>query len=558
MTAVDDEKITEESEGDSSVDTSTERVATDIVRVLEGAGHRTAEYPNGLVLGVRLVGVPGTRGVYVDVVHVLDLRTARFGRSTLAMQAALLESVNGSLKSILKDVGLLDAFEERSLLSPFGRMEFSIMRSIDSGSSSLIHETRTIYAVYKEGSSRRDLSWLTDTSRIIPDNQLGLLLSSDSRSHLHDVQKNVSSTKWDRLETGLRRSWLGILLIVMGIMAGFGIAGALLNGGTLIFPLVVFGISFLLGSWMLHGANTAIGNFRSALNEEVSTLSEVGDSSRVTSSIKENATRLELVGTLNFLVTPLMDSAAEAIENGDVNKSVASLFTILDECVRLTPISTGGISNLSGDPGLEKFLSLFKNIGLEFEEGGEEVLGLAYVGLTGHSSTPLKEHEVIEYLGVLNNALFDVGGLSPEVKNRIDDILNFHASKTIVKEIENDLAEPEKTPVSDVMVPTTAESDDELDSFLEEMGNAGEVSEANDSIKKAPDQTRKEFAEPPVIVAETVDEESAESVQVLLTAEDETSEQVVKRSRLQHHNVTSSSSRTHSLARKKERGSTGT
>jgi hypothetical protein len=557
MTAVDDEKITEESESDSSIETGLERVTTDIVRVLEGAGHRTAEYPNGLVLGVRLVGVPGTRGVYVDVVHVLDLRKARFGRSTLAMQAAILESVSGSLKSILKDVGLLDAFEVRSLLSPFGRMELSVMRSFDSESSSLIHVTRTIYAVYKEGSSRRDLSWLTDTSRIIPDNQLGLLLSSDSRSHLHDVQKNVSSTKWDGLETGLRRSWLGILSIVMGIMAGFGIAGALLNGGTLIFPLVVFGISFLLGSWMLHGAKTAIDIFRSALNNEVSTLSEVGDSNRVASSIKENATRLELVGTLNFIVTPLMDSAAEAIENGDVNKSVASLFTILDECVRLTPISTAGMSNLSGDPGLEKFLSLFKNIGLEFEEGEEEALGLAYVGLTGYGSTPLKEHEVIEYLGVLNNALFDVGGLSPEVKNRIDDILNLHASKTIVKEIERDLAEPENTPVSAVMVPTTAESNDELDSFLEEMGNAGEVSEANDSIKKAPDQTRKEYAEPPVIVAKTVDEEPAESVQVLLAAEDETSEQVVKRNKLQRQNVTSSSSQTHSPTRKKERGSTG-
>ncbi|NHI88127.1 MAG: hypothetical protein EAX87_01320 [Candidatus Thorarchaeota archaeon] len=557
MTAVDDEKITEEEESESSIGTSLERATTDVVRVLEGAGHRTAEYPNGLVLGVRLVGIPGTRGVYVDVAYVLDLKKARFGRSTLAMQAAILESVNGSLKSILKDVGLLDAFEARSLLSSFGRVEFSVMRSIDSKSSSLIHETRTIYAVYKEGSSRRDLSWLTDSSRILPDNELGLLLSSDSRSHLHDVQKNVSSTKWDDLETGLRRSWLGILCIVMGVMAGFGIAGALLNNGTLIFPLVVFCISFLLGSWMLQGANTAIGSFRSALNEEVSALSEVGDSNRVTSSIMENANRLELVGTLNFIVTPLMDSAAESIETGDFNKSVGSLFTILDECVRLTPTSTVEMPNLSGDPGLEKFLSLFKNIGLEFGEGEEEALGLAYVGLTGHSSTPLKEHEIIGHLGVLNNALFDVGALSPEVKNRIDDILNLHASKKIVMEIDKDLAEPEEPPVREEMAPASAESEDELDSFLQVMGNTEEVPGANDRVIKEPDRTRKEFADPPMVVAKTVDEEPAESVQVLLAAEDETSEQVVKRSKLQRHSVTSSSSRTHFPTRKKERGSTG-
>jgi hypothetical protein len=557
MTVVDDEKINEEPETDSSIDKSLERVTTDIVRVIEGVGHRTAEYPNGLVLGVRLVGVPGTRGVYVDVVHVLDLRKARFGRSTLAMQAAILESVNGSLKSILKDVGLLDAFEARSLLSPFGRMEFSVMRSIDSESSSLTHETRTIYAVYKEGSSRRDLSWLTDSSRIIPDNELGLLLSSDSRSRLHDVQKKVSSTKWDELETGFRRSWLGILSIVMGVMAGFGIVGALLNNGTLIFPLVVFGISFLLGSWMLHKGNTAIDRFRSALNDETSALSEVGDSNRVTSSIKGNATRLELVGTLNFIVTPLMDSAAEAVEIGDVNKSVNFLFTILDECVRLAPISTVEMSNLSGDPGLEKFLSLFKNIGLEFEEGEEEALGLAYVGFTGHGSTPLKEHEVIEHLGVLNNALFDVGALSPEVKNRIDDILNLHASKTIVKEINRDLAEPEKHPVEEEMASDTAESEDELDSLLHVMGNAGEVPKANDSIISESDQTKKLLTEPPVIVAKTVDEEPAESVQVLLDADDETSAQVVKRSKLQRRSVTDSPSRIHSPVRKKERGSTG-
>ena len=557
MTAVDDEKITEEAESDSSTDTVLERVTTDIVRVLERAGHKTAEYPNGLVLGVKLVGVPRTRGVYVDVVYVLDLRTARFGRSNLAMQAAILESVNGSLKNILKDVGLSDMFETRSILTPFGQMEFSVMRSIDTKAASLIHETRTIYAVYKEGSSRRDLSWLTDSSRIILDSELGLLLSSDSRSHLHDVQKNVSVTKWDELERGLNRSWLGILSFALGVIAGFGIIGALSSSGTLILPIFVFGIAFLLGSWILHKANSAIDHFRSAINDEVFAMSEVGDTNRVTSSIKENATRLELIGTLNFIVTPLMDSAAEALEIADVNNSVNSLCPILDECVRLAPISAFEVSSLSGDPGLEKFLSLFGNIGLEFEEGEEEALGLAYVALTGHSSTPLEEHEVIQHLGVLNNALFDVGALSPEVKNRIDDILNLHASETMVKEIDSDFAKPEELAVREEMDPDIAKCEDELDDFLQVMGDTGEVSESNDNVAKEPEHNEKLPAETPLIIAKTFDDAPAEAVQVLLAGEDETSEQVVKRSKLQRHSLTNASSRTRTSSRKMERGSTG-
>jgi hypothetical protein len=143
------------------------------------------------------------------------------------------------------------------------------------------------------------------------------------------------------------------------------------------------------------------------------------------------------------------------------------------------------------------------------------------------------------------------------VKNRIDDILNRNASKTIVKEINRDLAEPEETPVREEMAHATAESEEELDSFLQVMENAGEVPKANDSIIKEPDQTKKLLTEPPVIVAKTVDEELPESVQVLLAAEDETSEQVVKRSKLQRRSVTDSSSRIHSPVRNKERGGTG-
>ena len=78
----------------------------DISDALEVTGHFTTRYPNGLTLGVRLEAIPGTRGVHVDVIYVLDLREAEFGKSGLAMRAAVLESINRSLPRVLGDVGL--------------------------------------------------------------------------------------------------------------------------------------------------------------------------------------------------------------------------------------------------------------------------------------------------------------------------------------------------------------------------------------------------------------------------------------------------------------------
>ena len=50
----------------------------DIESALKLTEHFTSRYPNGLTLGVRMEGVPGTRGVHVDVIFVLDLRKAEF------------------------------------------------------------------------------------------------------------------------------------------------------------------------------------------------------------------------------------------------------------------------------------------------------------------------------------------------------------------------------------------------------------------------------------------------------------------------------------------------
>ena len=80
---------------------SDEQKEYDISRSLKLTGHVTTRYANGLTLGVRMEAIPGTRGVHVDIVFVLDLREAAFGKGGLAMRAAVLETVNRDLDRVL-------------------------------------------------------------------------------------------------------------------------------------------------------------------------------------------------------------------------------------------------------------------------------------------------------------------------------------------------------------------------------------------------------------------------------------------------------------------------
>ena len=100
----------------------------DIVTALKLTEHFTSRYPNGLTLGVRMEGVPGTRGVHVDVVFVLDLRKAEFGGGGLAMRSAVLETVNRDLERVLSDVGLNEFLSEHNVITPFGRVRLPLMR----------------------------------------------------------------------------------------------------------------------------------------------------------------------------------------------------------------------------------------------------------------------------------------------------------------------------------------------------------------------------------------------------------------------------------------------
>lgn len=542
----------------------------EVVNILENAGHSAMTFPNGLTLGVRLAAVPGTRGVHVEVIHILDLRKAMFGRSQLAMQAAILDSINRPLDSLLTDVGLGELLEDRTLLSPVGRVEFSVLNSPKNDSTSLVHETRTVYTVFADGTSPRDVSWLTESSRVIPVNELGLLMNSDTRSMSNDVRKSISPDKWDDLEGGIQRAWIAILPILMGLAGAFGVTGSVMSAsGTFWIPLIAMIVSFPLGLFLLRGANSSIIAFKEASESERGHLANKGDMAKVEAAVEENQVRLNLVGSLNFIVTPMMDVAASAIQNGDIDACAMSLYSILDECVRLSPITTDE-PPLSGDPGLEKFLTLFRNLGLEFIDGEEAGLGLAYVGLTDHSSNPVKENEMMEHLAVLNNVLYDVGALSPDVKNTIDDMMNNRARDVIVEDLNRELEEPEAATVEKLQPEPVSEDEQDgmHEDLLDEMSDAG-VDEAPKEPEEEPEPVIKVMSEPvlepeiPVLEAQTVSEPEPEVVQGSLDYGPEplpiTGEVVVKKERKKRKRkgATDPLSHLRSSSKKKERGKVG-
>jgi hypothetical protein len=142
----------------------------------------------------------------------------------------------------------------------------------------------------------------------------------------------------------------------------------------------------------------------------------------------------------------------------------------------------------SADIGLSKFLGLFEDLGGVEEE---ESLALAYVGLTGHVTKRITFAEAVEHLTQLNNALYHIGALRPDIKDSIDDHLNKRAMKQAVEEIDNELAsgddeipspvtEPEAGETEEVELTAKEESeldDDLMDQMLHASVDASETEE---------------------------------------------------------------------------------
>ncbi|MHA1636254.1 MAG: hypothetical protein ACTSUZ_17025 [Candidatus Thorarchaeota archaeon] len=478
----------------------------DIEVALKLTEHFTSRYPNGLTLGVRMEGVPGTKGVHVDVVFVLDLRKAEFGKGGLAMRAAVLETVNRPLERVLSDVGLDDFLSGHNVITPFGRVRLPLMRGMANGSISLMHETRTVYVITENAKPSADLTWLTETGRIVTADQFALIRQSDARSRLPDLKKSVVGTKWNLLEIGISRGWFGVLsLVASAIGLSSAIAVVLAGSGSLLIPIIASAASGIVGGWLLSSSRRSVSSFVETLSKEQEQLRTIGDATRISKSIEENEEKLELIGHVNFVVSPLVAEAAAAMKSSNLEKTVNLACTVLDECVRLSPIESTSKSLLMGDSGLRRFIGLFEYLGGNIEE---ENLALGYVGLTGHLLRPINFGEAVSHLTELVNSLYNIGAIRPDIKEGIDDHLNFGSMKETLEAIDKSIAE-ESEPAFDLPAEETiaVDEEDEEEVILE----AVSVEEQLDELDKLSDMIRdssKEEEKP-----KTIDEEIDDSLE---------------------------------------------
>ncbi len=476
----------------------------DIETALELTEHFTSRYPNGLTLGVRLEAVPETKGVHVDIVFVLDLRKAEFGKGGLAMRAAVLETVNRDLERVLSDVGLVGFLSEQSVLTPFGRVRLPLLRGMKNDSLSLMHETRTVYVITKSAKPSADLTWLTETGRIVTADQFALIRQSDARSKLPDLKKSVEGSKWNLLETGISRGWFGVLsLLALAIGLSSLIAVILAGSGSLLIPVIASAAAGVVGGWLLSSSRNSISSFVETLTREKEQLRTVGDASRITKSIEENEEKLQLIGHVNFVISPLVAEAAAAMKNSNLEKTVNISCTVLDECVRLSPTEASSKSLLMGDSGLRKFIGLFEYLGGNVEE---EKLALGYVGLTGHLLRPINFGEAVSHLTELVNALYNIGALRPDIKEGIDDHLNFGSMKETEEAFAKEMA---KEPDLRFDVPSEDSTSPEVDE--EEEGiplTAESTEEPSDSEVEVLEEMRVSHleGETPVPIEEVVDD----------------------------------------------------
>ncbi len=432
----------EEKIASESSDTKKETRSTydyDVLSALKATGHTTRIYPNGLVLGVHIEGIPGRRGVHVDVVYVLDLRHASFGKATLAMQAAVLETLNRNTTSVLQDVEIEYSYGSVSKLTTKGKILLPMLKANPNHPGTMIHPTRTVYVIIGDERPKMDLSWLTEPSRVLHADDFLLARRSDMRSFLSEMQNRILVEKWKVLGNSIRQGWFGVLSVLFAAIGIMSLGSALMIGeSSILIPLIATSIGSLFGLWMLRESRKNLDEFNEILLEEQSKINRVGDGYRIDASILENEDKLNLQRDLGFVVSPLLASAAGSVSIGDYDDAVASACLVLDECVRF---SQKGELNV-GDDGLGKFLGLFQEFNGECDE---DELSICYAGLSNHLVSPLSEDEVLRQCTVLSNALYDIGILRPAVKDRIDDLMNQRAMKENLRFLDQVIQHEDET-----------------------------------------------------------------------------------------------------------------
>jgi hypothetical protein len=166
----------------------------DVLGILENEGYITQPFVNGTTTGIRFQGIPNTKGVHVDIVHILDLRKVRFSRAILGMKAAVLEKTHRSLESILSKFELEDRYEEKKLRTLNGRIILPMLKSKNLRQFSLVHDTRNVFVVTEDLGTSIDFSWLTKRDHIVSVSQLSMALKGNVAS-IKEVGKFVEKEK---------------------------------------------------------------------------------------------------------------------------------------------------------------------------------------------------------------------------------------------------------------------------------------------------------------------------------------------------------------------------
>lgn len=464
-----DDKI--DSEETEEVIESIKEEEYDIIRALKATGHEVCTYPNGLMLGVHIEGIPGRRGVHVDFVYVLDLRRTSFGKAPLAMQAAVLETLNRDLSEVLQDIETDHTLSMVTKKTLKGKIDLPLLKANPKHPGTMMHHTRTVYVITGDGRPKTDFSWLTEPSRVLHADAFLLARRSDMRSFLSEMQNRILLDKWELLGDSITKGWFGILSMIFGLIGLLSLVGVLLaSEGSILIPLVATATGSLVGIWMTRESRRNVDEFNELLREEQAKVNRVGDGYRIDTSILNNEDMLNLQRDLGFVVSPLLASVAGSISIGDYDNAVSSACLVLDECVRF---SRRGDST-HGDDGLSKFIGLFQWFNVDIDDAE---LSVCYAGLTNHLNSPLSEDEVLRQCTVLSDSLYNVGILRPTVKDRIDDLMNQRAMKENLEYLTHEM-DSETEP----SIPSSDDPEDDrwfTDQMLHE--DAGEES-ADESI----------------------------------------------------------------------------
>ncbi len=436
---------TERADEDQALENENEVINTelyDLEESLKRLGYRVNVYDNGLILAVRLNRMPSTRGVHVDITYVLDLQRAQFGRSVLALKSRVLDVISRNLHETLSDVDLDINLDEFKIRIPLGNVKIPLFVSNKSMKRSAIYPTKTVYVVIDDVRPSFDLSWLTDSRRVVNRETFVPAINSDNRAFLSDLYENVIPEKWDYLKAGITRGWYGALGIIFGIIGLLSLVTAFIYRSSLfVIPLVSAIASSAFGSWLLMDSRKRITSFWNNFNDELTCIASLSDSYRIDQAIANNKTILKAIGDMSFIISPLLISSAESISSGQIERTVLLLSSILDECVFAAPNLIDSHST-SGDTGLDKFLGLFRT--LYTLDGNEEAeLALIYSDITSHFTSPLTEKRLIAIIGQISCSLFNAGLIDPEARDRVYDVLNDRSLRDTLQAIEEELETPD-------------------------------------------------------------------------------------------------------------------